>query len=246
MLRFMVYCFGMVLLAASLASAEVEVKFAVSNAPSENTTNALGTLTLKFNVDSAGSVFMDASSTSDQQHIRDAVDAWDGPVGTISCKGAFNSEFSLMFQNRAGPGLYLSTKQGGGLGVCGLNPGLIDGIDSVAVTAFITTGKLEFRSVAWNGWFDPTVQMLLTGPFGSATNTLTAKCGTWDVSGMGFMIGNNETLMFTNADLGDPRDGYRLSGITFDVVENASTTEITIGFVPNTGLSDVFALSPFL
>lgn len=226
--------FGTVLLMASLVVAEVSVSFTNSTLPME-TTNDLGTLTLSFSVDATGNVVLDASATAPEQVVRNAVDEWDGPVGTISYSAAFNTVFSLVFTDVGGSGLKLANNDGGGLGVGGYNAWRIDrpGLEYIDVQVAIRTGKLEFRSVSWNHRADATVHMTLAGSLGSATNDFMALAGVWDVSALGFMVGDNETLRFGNVTPNIEKSGYALAGFTFDVVDGAL---ITVGFVPDAGV----------
>ncbi|MCU0857387.1 MAG: hypothetical protein MUC65_03165 [Pontiellaceae bacterium] len=240
MLRILRNSFEAVLLTASLVSADVNVKFSNSTLPA-NTTNELGSLTLWFKVDGTGNVTMDASAASSQQIVRDAVDAWDGSVGTVSCPAAFNTTFLLELNGAGGSGFRLTNHDGGGLGVAGQSAWRIDrpGFEFIDVMAVIPVGRINFRSVSWNYIaLSFPVHMTLTAPLVSLTNRFISPAGTWNISDARLVIANNETLRFSNVFPGDIKSGYALAGFTFDIVESVDLSPITVGFVPNDGVSE--------
>lgn len=234
MLRIRRVCLVAGLLAASLASAEVSVEFSNSTLA---TNCSVGILKLEFTVDSVGAVFLDATTTSEKQEVIDAVDAWDGSVGTISFAGAFNTQFSLVLQAHDAGGLVLSPVGGGGLGVGGRCPARIDrpGVECVFLRTAINTGKVNFHSVQWSRRFSPSVQMLLAGPFGSLVHDLPSPSGSWDVSELGLILGDSESLSLGNCCSASINNGYSLFGITFDVIADAP--HITVGLVPESSPS---------
>jgi hypothetical protein len=223
---------GLMLCVASLAYADVSVVFSNSTLP-QATTNELGTVTLVFTVDEAGNVTLDASTTRSEQIIIDAIDAWDGPVGTISHSGMFNNTFSLMLNDVGGSGLKLTDNGGGGLGVGGQNAWRIDqpGTEFITADAIIAAGKLKLNTVSWNNRANTTVDMLLTGPAGSHIHSLGALVGTWNVSGNTILIQNGQQLVFGNVDLGTIGDGYALAGLSFDIIDGAPAPE-TADLIP--------------
>ncbi len=180
---------GVFILAASLASAEVSVVFTNSTLP-QDTTNELGTLTLLFSIDGSGFVTLDASTTRSEQNIIDAVNAWDGSVGSISHDGARNTVFALVLNDVGGSGLKLTNNDGGGLGVGGQNAWRVDrpGTEFITADASIPAGKLNLNSISWNHRANSTVDMLLTEPGGAHTNSLGDLDGTWIVGGSNILI----------------------------------------------------------
>ncbi|VGO12799.1 hypothetical protein PDESU_01353 [Pontiella desulfatans] len=217
---------GIWVLAVVAASAEVSVDFFNSTLP-QSTTNELGTLTLVFSVDAAGVVTLDASTTRGEQIVIDAVDAWDGAVGSIGHSGAFNTSFSLVLDDVGGSGLKLTDNGGGGLGVGGQNAWRIDrpGIEFVSADAIIPDGLLALNSVAWNHRANTTVDMQLTAPGGSLTNSLDGLEGTWNLVGEGLRLQSGQQLLFGNADLGVENDGYALAGFSFDIIDGTVAPE---------------------
>ncbi|VGO23555.1 hypothetical protein SCARR_05662 [Pontiella sulfatireligans] len=225
------------LCASSLVSAEVSVVFTNSTLP-QATTNELGTLTLSFNINGSGSVTLDASTTSGEQIVIDAVNAWDGLVGAISHTGAFSSVFSLVLNDAGGSGLKLTSNGGGGLGVGGQNAWRIDrpGTESIVATVGSLNGKVSLNAVSWNNRANTTVELLLNAPSGSYSNSLGALAGTWNVSGNDVSLFSGQQLSLGNANLGDINDGYALAGISFDVVDGTPPPAFA-DLVPDAGVS---------
>lgn len=219
-------CVAIAVALAASAAADVSVTFLNSTLP-QSTTNELGTVTLLFSVDGSGNVTLDASTTRGEQIIIDAVNAWDGPVGTISYTGAFNDDFSLTFNDVGGSGLKLTDNGGGGLGVGGQNAWRVDrpGIEFVTVDAAIPDGMLRLKSVSWNHRSNSTVNMLLTEPGGSHTNSLGALDGTWHLGGADILIHGGQQFVFGNIDLGALNDGYAVAGLSFDITDGSLPPE---------------------
>lgn len=230
MLQLRKVCFWAVILMASIVSAEVSITF--PNGLISKTTNEVYAITLMFIVDSTGNVVLDASTASPHQVGRDAVNAWDGPVGTISYAGAFNSTFLLELKSEGGTGLNLSSRGGGGLGV-GLRSGWrIDrpGFEYITATAAIDAGKLNFHSVSWNYRSSIDAHMLLIWPYGSVTNSFLGAFGTLDISNLGVMLHDHEALRFDNVSPNDSTSGYALAGFSFDVVDERFSS-LTVGYI---------------
>lgn len=209
--------------AASWVSAEVTVAFLNTTLP-QGTTNELGTLSLEFHVDGAGSVTLDASTTRSEQIIVDAVDGWDGPVGSVGFAGAFNTAFTLVLDDAGGSGLKLTANAGGGLGVGGQNAWRIDrpGLESIAASASLPEGTMHLRSIAWNWRANDTVDLLLSVPGGQFTNHLASDAGSWNLADQGIRLATGEQFAFGNVDLGAVNDGYALAGLAFDIVDDAA------------------------
>ena len=222
---------------ASVAGADVNVDFVNSTLPQGSLTNDLGVLTLSFSVDGGGNVTLDASTTQTIPATIDAVNAWDGNVGTISYTGAFGTVFALVVNDVGGSGLKLTDNGGGVLGVGGLNAWRIDnpGVESVTMDATVPGAALDFQTISWAHRANITVDMLVVAPSGSATNSLPSISGTWDVSADDLAVEDGEQLALENVDLGDVQDGYGLAGISFDVVPPAPPVAdgiVTVAF-PN-------------
>ena len=237
MLKFCALCIGSFALAVSLVSAEVSVVFFNTTLP-QSTTNELGTLTLAFSVDGSGNVTLDASTTRGEQMIIDAIDAWDGPVGTISYSGLFNSSFSLVLNDVGGSGLKLTDNDGGGLGVGGQNAWRIDrpGTEWITVQTSLPEGLLMLNTVSWNHRANTTVDMLLITPDGSLVNNLGSDTGTWNVMAEDILLQSGQLLEFGNVDLGSLNDGYALAGLTFDITDGTPLPQIA-DLVPDSGIS---------
>ncbi len=218
----------------STSLAAVSVDFSNTTLP-QSTTNDAGVLTLQFSVDAVGGVLLDASTTAADQSVIDAMDAWDGPVGTVSYSAAFNSVFSLELDGVGGSGLKLTDNGGGGLGVGGQNAWRVDrpGVEFIGVDTSIPGGKLRLSGVSWNHRANTTVDMELAAPDGSYTNSLSSLAGTWDLSGDAVFVESGQQLMFGNADLGTLSDGYALAGLSFDLVDAAPLPQ-TADLTPDT------------
>ncbi|MCU0857105.1 MAG: hypothetical protein MUC65_01710 [Pontiellaceae bacterium] len=199
--------------------------------------NTPGKITLLFNVDATGRVVLDAATLSTEQTVQDIVNAWDGPVGTISYIGAFSTAFSLDITSMGGSSLKLTNVDGGGLGVSGQDPWRIDRpeIEFVAATASIKAGSLDFRSVSWNNRTRLETCLTLTSPYVFLTNSFIQAAGSWDVSGQGLLIGDNQVLKFGSIKQGNQYGGYSLAGFTFDLVDGQFPPSFTIGFIRKPG-----------
>jgi hypothetical protein len=229
---------------ASLVSAEVSVKFS-NYTLLPTTTNEVYAITLLFIVDGTGNVVLDASTAGAHQILRDAVNAWDGPVGTISYAGAFNTTFLLEIRSWGGVGLNLSCHEGGGLGVGLRSAWRIDrpGFEYIAATAAMGAGVLEFRSVSWNYRSKLDAHMVLACPLGSVTNSLPSRAGTWTLSDQGIRIGDNQTLRFENVFPGEDASGYALAGFSFDVVDAGGGFSGTADLIRNSGVPEGFPVA---
>jgi fibronectin type 3 domain-containing protein len=219
-------------IAAVPLKAEVSVSF--NNTDLLNTANtSLGTVTLAFTVDGSGNVTLNASTTNTATGATNAVNAWDGAVGTVTYPGAYNTSFTLtMVASNAGGDLRLCNIAGGALGVTGVNQYRIDnnGVERLRVTATtLPAGKLKITSMDWrniNG--GPTIRAFT--PSISVTNTVTTTPGTWDLSSSGFLLAASEYIDFGTSVTGDVNKGYSFGALRFDVIDGTS-------ILPPTGLA---------
>jgi fibronectin type 3 domain-containing protein len=234
--RWLFGCTAAMAIAAVTLKAEVAVSFNNSDLP--NTANtSLGTVTLAFTVDGSGNVTLNASTTNTATGATNAVNAWDGAVGTITYPGAFNTSFTLTMDDvGAGGDLRLCNIAGGALGVAGTNQYRIDqnGVESIKFTATtLPAGKLKITSMDWRNInaIPVTIRAFTPSPSSiSVTNTVTTTPGTWDLSSSGFLLAASESIQFGNTVTGDNNKGYSLGGIAFDIIDVSS-------ILPPTGLA---------
>ena len=208
-----------------MAMGAVTVKFN-NGIPLQEDSSIKPSLTLSFHVDGAGNVTLDASAPTSSPTVSQAVDAWDGPVGTISYAGAFNTTFTMELSAQGGSGLRVSTIEPGGLGVGGMNASRIDngGKEVIIATAVITTGQVSFSTINWNNRQKTPACAVLTGPVGAVKKQLDDDAGSWEVSAEKLKLGTGQTLIFgTLVTEGAKSSGYTLAGFTFDVVAGSGS-----------------------
>ena len=238
-------------IAAAPLHAQVKVEF--KNTGLLNTAGtSLGTVTLAFTVDGSGNVTLDASTNKTATATVNAVNAWDGAVGTISHAGAFGTTFSMTM---AGIGTGTSTNDlrltdvfegastGGMLGVPGVAQYRIDnnGVESIRFTAgTVPAGtKLKITSMDWlKSTGNPTQRATSSSPAVSVTNAVTTAGGTWDLSTSGFLLGSTEAVNFGAATSGDTGKGYSFRAISFDIVNGLALSAPT-GLTATTNGSQV-------
>ena len=238
-------CTAAMALAAAPLHAEVTVLF--NNTGLLNTAPAdLGTVTLAFTIDGAGNATLDASTSNNSAAA--AVNAWDGPVGTISHTGAYNSSFTLTMtginpSNGSSKNLRLvdviATGPTGGLvGIQGVNQFRIDDNNTEAIRFAATTvpagSKIKIQSMDWRNATVPATQRAFsTSPAINVTNLLADITGTWDLSTSGFLLDASEAVHFGTITSGVTSQGYSLGGLRFDIV-NASVLSAPTGLAVTT------------
>lgn len=220
------------LLIASPVMAEVVVPF--NNTDLLNTANtSLGTVTLTFTVDGTGNVTLDASTSNAAAGATNAVNAWDGPVGTVTFSGAFNKVFTLRLAGVGTSGssndLRFCNLTGGALGVAGTNQYRIDnnGNELIRFTATtVPAGKIKITSMDWR---NPTGGPTLKATSGSTvvTKPATTPTGTWDLSSGGFLLSAAQTLDFSTGAAGTTAPGYSLGALRFDIISDTLLTAPT-------------------
>lgn len=243
--RWLYGCTAAMTMTAAPLNAEVAVSF--NNTGLLNTAGtSLGTVTLAFTVDGSGNVTLNASTTGTSAGSAAAVNAWDGPVGTVTHPAAYNTSFTLtMRASNSGGDLRLTdliggTSTGGALGVTGSNQYRIDnnGVETLRITATtLPAGKLKITSMDWrNSNGSPTLRAFT--PSISVTNAVTATPGTWDLSTSGFLLGSTEFVDFGTAVSGDIGKGYSFGALRFDIVSDSVLTAPT-GLAATTNGSQV-------
>lgn len=249
--RWIFGCTAAMAIAAAPLRAEVAVFF--NNTGLVNTAPAsLGTVTLAFTVDGSGNVMLDAStSNTGSTPAVNAVNAWDGPVGTISHAGAYNSSFTLTMAGIGTGGgssndlrlvdVIASGPTGGIVGVPGINQFRIDNNSGEAIrftaTAVPNGSKLKVTSMDWRNSTapgnNPTQRAFSASPALNVTNVATTINGTWDLSASGFLLGATESIHLGTITSGDTAKGYSLGALRFDIV-NASVITAPTGLVAST------------
>lgn len=216
-----------------MAAVKVEFK----NTGLLNTANtSIGTVTLAFTVDGTGNVTLNASTSSTAPASVNAVNAWDGPVGTISHPGAYNSTFTLTmgcFATATATSdlrltdIFAGVSTGGIVGVPGSNQYRIDNNANETIRFTATSvpagSKLKLISMDWlNSSGSPTQRAWSPSPSVNATNAVTTAGGTWDLSSSGFALGASELVNFGTTVTGDAGKGYSFRAISFDIIDASS------------------------
>ncbi|MFZ9936024.1 MAG: LamG-like jellyroll fold domain-containing protein [Luteolibacter sp.] len=234
--RHLYACAAAMALATAPLHAEVKVEF--KNTGLLNTANtSIGTVTLAFTVDGIGNVMLNASTSSTAPASVNAVNAWDGPVGTISHPGAFNSTFTLTMGGFATvtatssdlrlTDIFGGVSTGGIVGVPGSNQYRIDNNANETIRFTATSvpagSKLKLTSMNWlNSNGSPTQRAWSPSPSVNATNAVTTAGGTWDLSSSGFTLGASELVNFGTTSTGDTGKGYSFRAISFDIIDASS------------------------
>ena len=211
---------GIMAMSASMVMGAVTVNFA-NNIPTDTDNSIPVSLILSFTVDGAGNVTLDASAPEASPTVTSAVKAWNGPVGTVSYAGAFNTKFKMDLLARAGEFRISANEEGvGGLGVAGISARRIDndGKEKINVMAAIPAGQLSFSTFNWSYLRGKDTFMLVTVPSGYVGYKLSGDTGSIDVSADNIRVGNGQQLSIGTTVTGDAKAGYTLSGFTFDVI----------------------------
>jgi len=203
----------------SVSLADVSVNFPVTDTVLRN----LATLTLDFSVDDSGNVTLDATTSNGGALPLAVVNAWDGPVGTLTNTPLFNTSFSLV---GLGAGGNIATFGANGQGM-GVGNHLISGAGAEALNwTFNGTGNLNFKSFSYTNRVahgDSNLRLVDsdTGTTYILPNTSTG--GTIDLTTAGYSITNGEALSFTTDVAKNAVAGASLYGFSFDF-EVASET----------------------
>ena len=220
------------LLVASPLMAEVAVPF--NNTDLLNTANtSIGAVTLTFTVDGTGNVTLDASTTATVAAATNAVNAWDGPVGTVTFSGAFNKVFTLRMAGVGTSGssndLRLCNISGGVVGVAGIAQYRIDnnGNELIRYTATaVPAGKIKITSIDWRN-MSSTPTLKATSGATVVTKSATTAAGTWDLTSGGLLLAGTQTLDLSTAASGTTGPGYSLSALRFDIISDTLLTAPT-------------------
>jgi fibronectin-binding autotransporter adhesin len=246
--RWIFGCTAAIAMAAAPLKAEVAVSFNNTTINPSGTSPTLGTVTLDFTIDGFGNVTLDASTTNTASTVVvDAVDAWDGVVGTVTDTGAFGSTFTLTLKGFGSTNdLKLSNQLGGSpiagaMGLPGSNQYRVDNNISSApekneyielTAASVPLGsKLKLTSMGWNNSNGNGNYSMLAfrsaAPSISLTNPVGAQTGTWDLSTSGVLLDAAQVINFgtvTSASIGN---GYSFKALSFDIVNDPTPTGLT-------------------
>jgi fibronectin type 3 domain-containing protein len=246
--RWLYGCTAAVVMAATPLKAEVAVNFNSTLLPGSSSV-ALGVVTLTFTVDGSGNVSLDASTNSSNTSIIDAINAWDGNVGTVSYSGAYGQSFTLTTSfSPTTASLRLSNQAGGALGVnngaAGTNQYRIDssGAESIKFTAGgIPAGtKLKVTSIdSRNHNGSPPMKASMSSTFN--VTKLSTSAGLWDLSTSGLLLGSTEYIEFGTYQTSPATAsgvGYSMGALRFDIV-NGSTLSAPSGLAATTDGSQV-------
>ena len=222
---------SVVWLASSIVlQAQVTVDFSHSNGTAGAAQNT-GDITLAFTVDGAGNVTLDASCTDPDPVTY--VDEFDGSVGTVSDPNMWGQSFSIVL-SESGSGSLRIDNTGSGLASQGGNAQIIDANgdgDNETITATVTAPGADFllQSVNYAGLTNGGIALNSTpySPSGSS--------GTVDVSAQGVA----ETFSIASS-VSTSGQGFKLSGLQFDLVTSAPTaTDVVVSFANSgTGFGD--------
>ena len=243
--RQIIGCAAALAFATAPLFAEVKVEF-LNTGLLGSAGTSIGTVTLEFTVDDSGNVTLDASTSVTANSA--IVDAWDGPVGTISHTGAYDSTFSMTMAGigtRTGSSSDLritdviaTGSTGGIVGVQGINQYRIDN-DNGEVMRFTATSvpagsKLKITSMEWlNANGNPTQTASSPAPAINVTNAVTTAGGNWNLASSGFLLDSTQVVNFGTTTTGDTSKGYSFRAISFDIV-NASSLLAPTGLTATT------------
>ena len=255
--RWIFGCTAAIAMAATPLKGEVNVAFNNTTIAPSPTSPTLGTVTLAFTVDGSGNVTLDASTSNTASTVVvDAVNAWDGAVGTITDPGAYNSTFTLTLKG-VGSGnsqsdLKLSNQVGGSpiAGVMGLPGGNQYRVDNnvtttpanneyiqVTATSVPAGSKLKLTSMGWNnsnGTGNYSMRAFRTAaPSISLSNPVGTQTGTWDLSTSGVLLDAAQVINFGTVTSANLNNGYSFKALGFDIV-SASTLSAPGGLVAST------------
>jgi arylsulfatase A-like enzyme len=214
------------LASSSVLQAQVTVDFSHSYVGGGSATQNTGDITLAFTVDASGNVTLDASCTDADPATY--VNDFDGAVGTVSDPDMWGQSFSIVL-SETGSGTLRIDNTGSGLASGGGNAQLIDASatgDNEIITATVAASGSDFllQGVNYAG---------LTGggiALNSTPYTPSGSSGTIDVSAQGV-----DGTFSIASSMSTVAQGFKLSGLTFDLVPPTPTaTDVVVSFA-NTG-----------
>jgi len=246
----LIACTAAIAMATAPLMAEVAVNFNSSLLPGSSSV-ALGVVTLTFTVDGSGNASLDASTNSTNTSIIDAINVWDGNVGTVSFSGAYNSSFTLTTSFSPTNASLRLSNQGSPAGSLGVNNGAagtnqyrIDssGAESIKFTAGgIPAGtKLKVTSIdSRNHSGSPPLKASMSSTFN--VTKLSTLAGLWDLSTSGFLLGSTEFIEFGTYQTTPATAagvGYSMGALRFDII-SSSTLSAPSGLAATTDGSQV-------
>jgi fibronectin type 3 domain-containing protein len=202
-------------------------------------------------VDGSGNVSLDASTSSTNTSIIDAINAWDGNVGTVSYSGGYGQSFTLTTSFSPTTASLRLSNQGTPAGSLGVNNGAagtnqyrIDssGAESIKFTAGgIPAGtKLKVTSIdSRNHNGSPPMKASMSSTFN--VTKLSTSAGLWDLSTSGFLLGSTEFIelgTYQTSPATAAGVGYSMGALRFDIV-NGSTLSAPSGLAATTNGSQV-------
>jgi hypothetical protein len=194
-------------------------------------TDGIQPLSLKFTINDAGVISLDATSKNINEDVQKVVNGWDSDtVGITDNAALFGKSFALVATTGGDVRLQCRQASGGGLGVRGKNQWRLDdgGAEMMYWTLFGDVG-VEFTSIAYNDFnddggngnfrlmdFDSDTTVYLDSPQLSGDSLFTLPDGAIS------MRYQTDTLTLTNSDTistSTGNEGGRIWGFSFDVVE---------------------------
>jgi arylsulfatase A-like enzyme len=214
------------LASSSVIQAQVTVDFSHSYVAGGSATQNTGDITLAFTVDASGNVTLDASCTDPDPATY--VNDFDGAVGTVSDPAMWGQSFSIAL-SETGSGTLRIDNTGSGLAAGGGNAQIIDanssGINEI-ITATVAASGSDFllQGVNYAGLTNGGIAL------NSTPYTPSGSSGTIDVSAQSV----DETFSIASS-VSTVTQGFKLSGLTFDLVPATPTaTDVVVSFA-NTG-----------
>ena len=224
------------LASSSVLQAQVTVDFSHSYVGGGSLTQNTGDITLAFTVDASGNVTLNASC-ADPDPVT-YVDEFDGSVGTVSDPAMWGQSFSIVI-SPSGSGNLKIDNDGSGLAFQGGNAQIIDANatgDNEIITATVAAAGTEFTLLGVN-------YAGLVGGVGmnvSGTNyTLSGASGTVDTSAQSI---NGTFTVATDSTSNNV--GFKLSGLTFDLVPATPTASDVVVSFANTGNGSTDFVTP--
>jgi Cu/Ag efflux protein CusF len=212
--------------------AQVNVTFVNDSADvGSSATGTIHPLTLRFEIDDAGKISLNASSKNDNVDVQRVVNAWDSDsVGNTDNAALYGKSFALVATTSKSR-MQCSMAGGGGLGVRGQNQWRIDGGSDGEEMYFTLYGDVgvEFTSFAYNDFndsgdkgnfrlmdHDSDTTLYLDKPVLTSDTTIALNTGQFN------MRYETDMLTITVSDTtGDKDAGGKLWGLGFNVVEAA-------------------------
>ena len=223
---------AIMVVSASTLTADVTLDFNYTG----SVLNGLQPLQLNFSVNGVGNVTLDANTLNAgaSAAITNAVNAWDGAVGTVSEASLFGTSFTLL-GGTGGPGLAVGQQDTGVLGISGQAAARIDQSGTETLT-FNASGLgagvvLDIQTMSYGNRAANGASNVKVVDADSSYDQLipnTSTFGTIDLTGLGFAIGSGEGLGFTTTDSGVAGAGYGLAGFTFDAVVIPEPTTMSL------------------